>query len=74
MALLFITVAIILILEMPGLIQCQMWRELVVFCGLLILGIAYGIFHILQFKFLNPTDITQSIFQPLFDIIDTLLK
>ncbi|NLZ54102.1 MAG: hypothetical protein GX892_13355 [Thermoanaerobacteraceae bacterium] len=45
MALLFITVAIILILEMPGLIQCQMWRELVVFCGLLILGIAYGISH-----------------------------
>jgi len=73
-ALLFITVAIILILEMPGLIQCQMWRELVVFCGLLILGIAYGIVHILQLNFLNPTYLTQYIFEPLFNSLDSLLK
>lgn len=74
MALLIITVIIILILELPCLIKNQMKRELAVFSAILIIGAVYGIFHIFQLHYLNPTNITQSIFKPLFDTIDGLLK
>jgi len=51
-----------------------MKRELAVFSAILIIGAVYGIFHIFQLHYLNPTNITQSIFKPLFDTIDGLLK
>lgn len=74
MVLLILSISIIFLLEIPSLLKNQMWRELMVFCGILIIGVTYGIIHTFQLQFLNPTDITQNIFEPLFDTVDSLLK
>ncbi|HQA60484.1 MAG: hypothetical protein WBJ82_01050 [Tepidanaerobacteraceae bacterium] len=74
MALLIISVVIILMLELPGLIKSRVWRELAVFCGLLIIGIAYGIIHIFKLGILNPTKLTQYVIEPIFKAVDNMLK
>jgi len=74
LVLLIISVVIISVIELPGLIKDQMRRELAVFCGLLAIGIAYGIIHLLKLDFLNPTDITRYIFEPIFKAVDGFLK
>jgi hypothetical protein len=74
LALLLLTLSIIIIIEVPGLLQKQMWRELAVFSGLLALGVIYGIIHIFEIQILNPTNITNTVFIPMFEAIDKLLK
>lgn len=74
MALLIIITIIIITIEVPGLLQKQMWRELAVFSGILIVGIIYGIAHVLEIRIINPTNITNSIFIPLFETVNKLLK
>jgi hypothetical protein len=74
LVLLLLSLSIIIIIEVPGLIQKKMWRELAVFSGFLILGAIYGIIHIFEMRILNPTNITNAIFRPMFEAIDKLLK
>lgn len=74
MVLLLLSLSIIIIIEVPGLIQKNMWRELAVFSGFLILGAIYGIIHIFEMQILNPTNITNTIFKPMFEAIEKLLK
>lgn len=64
---------VIIVLEVPGLVRKQMWRELAAFGFLLALGTVFSVTEALDIHLPNPTTVTEKFFHPLADILNKAL-
>ncbi|USK32042.1 hypothetical protein LIT25_15555 [Bacillus sp. F19] len=69
-----VIVGVIIAIDVPSLLRKKEKKELWVFFILLLIGTSLSIAQALQIKIPNPVDGITVIYQPLSDLIDTLLK
>lgn len=65
---------VIIAFEVPELVKKELWRELVVFSAILIIGMFYSFTVVLDINILNPTKPIKYIFDPPYKVIENLLK
>lgn len=65
--------SLIIIIEVPLMLVKQMWKELAVFSIILGLGMGMSFAAILELPLPNPTHITAVIFEPVYNLIISLL-
>ncbi len=70
----FVIVAVIVAIDVPPLLRKKCKKELGIFSVLLLFGTALSIAQALNIKFANPLDWITTIYKPLSDIIEKLLK
>lgn len=63
-AAILVATAVIAILEIPSLKKKRMYKDLVIFCCLLLLGTLLSIAQSLRMKLPNPLDLITFVFQP----------
>ncbi|MDQ0858851.1 hypothetical protein [Bacillus sp. V2I10] len=69
-----VIVGVIIAIDVPSLLRKKEKKELWVFFILLLIGTSLSIAQALQIKIPNPVDWITVIYQPLSDLIETLLK
>jgi hypothetical protein len=69
-----VIVGVIIAIDVPSLLRKKEKKELWVFFILLLIGTSLSIAQALQIKIPNPVDWITIIYQPLSDLIETLLK
>ena len=74
MLLLILALVAILLFEVPGLVRKKMWRELVVFSGLYLVGAVYSVGQVMRLEIPNPADLLEFIYGPLADYLDKILQ
>jgi DMSO reductase anchor subunit len=65
--LLMLATIIILIIDLPEMIQKRLKKELIVYSLLLAIGMILSILHMLQVPLFNPTDLIVWMFRPLVE-------
>lgn len=73
MLLLIFALALILLIEVPGLVKKKMWRELAVFMGIFVIGAVYSIGQVMRLNLPNPIDLLETVFGPVAKVLETLL-
>lgn len=71
--LLVVIFIIIVAFEVPGMIKKKMWRELIAFSLLLLIGMALSFGQALKLPLPNPTRGIEAVFGPVSRFIDKLL-
>ena len=61
-------------IEAPALIKNYQWKEFAAFAVILILGMTLSVAQVLRLNFPTPTDITEVIFKPISEMVESLLK
>ncbi|UAL50642.1 hypothetical protein LIT32_15590 [Bacillus sp. CMF21] len=69
-----VIVGVIIAIDVPSLLRKKEKKELLVFFILLLIGTSLSIAQALHIKIPNPVDWITVIYQPLSDLIETLLK
>lgn len=69
-----VIVGVIIAIDVPSLLRKKEKKELWVFFILLLIGTSLSIAQALHIKIPNPVDWITVIYQPLSDLIETLLK
>lgn len=69
--LIFIIIAALIIsfIETPSLIRQKKWKDLAVFSGFLISGLVLGVILALHLAFPNPTQVIESVFKPVTQLL-----
>ena len=65
---------VIIALEVPALIKKKLWRELITFSVLLLIGMTYSYGQLLDLPLPNPTDWVEAIFKPVSQYLQELLS
>ena len=65
---------VIIALEVPVLIKKKLWRELITFSVLLLIGMTYSYGQLLDLPLPNPTDGVEAIFKPVSQYLQELLS
>jgi hypothetical protein len=60
--------------EVPGLIKERMWRELIAFSVLLLIGMIYSYGQVLALSLPNPATVLDFLFQPVSQYLDKILQ
>jgi len=66
--------ALIIWLELPGLLKQKQWGEVAAFAGLLLIGSYLSISQILRLPTPNPSVLIEAIFGPLGKALEALLS
>lgn len=65
----------IIAFEVPGMVKKKLWRELVVFSVILVIGMIYTLGSVIEMNLLpNPAKIMEFIFEPSANAIVKMLK
>ncbi|KQL35899.1 hypothetical protein [Psychrobacillus sp. FJAT-21963] len=59
---------VIVIMEVPSLVQKKLKKELIVFIILLVIGVVSGILYSFDVKKMSPVDILSYILQPIYNL------
>ncbi|MFB5086917.1 hypothetical protein PGC35_06790 [Psychrobacillus sp. PGGUH221] len=60
--------AVIIIIEVPSLVQQKLKKELIVFIILLVIGVVSGILYSFDVKLMSPVDLLAYILQPIYNL------
>jgi len=61
--------AVIILLEVPGLVKKKMWRELAAFSLYVVIGMGISIPLLLGIKLPNPNKTVEALFKPLSELL-----
>ncbi|ALC85624.1 hypothetical protein AM499_07165 [Bacillus sp. FJAT-22090] len=59
---------VIVIMEVPSLVQKKLKKELIVFIILLVIGVVSGILYSFDVKKMSPVDLLSYILQPIYNL------
>ena len=65
---------VIIALEVPALIKKKLWRELITYSILLLIGMIYSYGQLLNLPLPNPTKGVEAIFKPVSQLLQELLS
>lgn len=60
--------AVIIIIEVPSLVQQKLKKELIVFIILLVIGVVSGILYSFDVNLMSPVDLLAYILQPIYNL------